>query len=153
MGLQIATRESSDVTILDFRGRLTVNGGGSELLSWHLKELVANGVRKLLLNLADITQIDNSGVSMIVRTLASLTIRGGDLRLVRPGGNVQEASRVLYLVDIIPSFEEETQALVSFRLLGSFANHRRPLHGCGRTAKCRGLLWNMPHATVRKRLH
>jgi hypothetical protein len=42
VGLQISIRESGDVTILDLRGRSTIDGGESELLSSRLKKLVAN---------------------------------------------------------------------------------------------------------------
>jgi anti-anti-sigma factor len=121
VGLQISIRESGDVTILDLRGRSTIDGGESELLSSHLQKLVANGVRKLLLNLRDLTQVDSSGVSIIVGTYVSLRGQGGDLRLLRPGGRVLEVFGVLHLLEIIPSFEDETQALASFRPLGNFA--------------------------------
>ena len=114
MSLQISIRESDDVTILDLRGRATIDGG-SQLLSSQLQELIANGVRKLLLNLGDLTQIDSSCFSIIVGTRASLKGRGGDLKLLRPGGHVLDAFRVLHLLDIISSFEDETQALASFR--------------------------------------
>ncbi len=114
MSLQISIRESGDVTILDLRGRATIDGG-SQLLGSHLQELVANGVSKLLLNLGDLTQIDSSCFSIIVGTRVSLRGRGGDLKLLRPGGHVLETFRVLHLLKIIPSFEDETQALASFR--------------------------------------
>jgi anti-anti-sigma factor len=114
VSLQISIRESDDVTILDLRGRATIDGG-SQLLSSQLQELVANGVRKLLLNLGDLTQIDSSCFSIIVGTRASLKSQGGDLKLLRPGGHVLDAFRVLHLLDIISSFEDETQALASFR--------------------------------------
>jgi anti-sigma B factor antagonist len=121
VGLQISIRESGDVTILDLRGRSTIDGGESELLSSHLQKLVASGVRKLLLNLRDLTQVDSSGISIIVGTYVSLRGQGGDLRLLRPGGRVLEVFRVLHLLEIIPNFEDETQALASFRQLGYFA--------------------------------
>ena len=54
MDLQISIRESGDVTILDLQGRATI-GADSDLLISHLQRLVANGVRKLLLNLQDIS--------------------------------------------------------------------------------------------------
>jgi len=120
VNLQVSIRESDDVTIMDLRGRATIDGG-SQLLSSQLQELVANGVRKLLLNLANLTQIDSSCFSIIIRTRISLRGRGGDLKLLRPGGHVLEAFRVLHLLEIIPSFEDETRALASFRPLGYFA--------------------------------
>ena len=118
MGLQISIRESGGVTILDLRGRSTIDDGESELLSSQLQELVANGVRKLLLNLGDLTQVDSSGISIIVGTYVSLCSRGGDLRLLRPSGRVLEVFRVLHLLEIIPKFEYEAEALASFRPQG-----------------------------------
>jgi anti-sigma B factor antagonist len=114
VGLQISIRVSGDVTILDLRGRATI-GADSELLSSHLRELLANGVRKLLLNLADLTQLDSSGISTIARSYVSLRRQGGDLKLLRPRGRVLMVLKVLHLLDIIPSFGDETQALASFQ--------------------------------------
>jgi anti-sigma B factor antagonist len=116
--LQISTRESGDVTILDLRGRSTIDRGESELLSNQLKKLVGNGVRKLLLNLADLTQVDSSGVSIIVGTYVSLKRQSGDLKLLCPSGRVLEVLTVLHLIDTIPSFEDEAEALASFRPRG-----------------------------------
>jgi hypothetical protein len=48
VGLQISIRECGDVSILDLRGRSTIDDGESDLLSGHLKKLVDTGVRKLL---------------------------------------------------------------------------------------------------------
>ena len=121
MGLQISIRESGDVTILDLRGRSTINGGESELLGSRLQELVARGARKLLLNLANLSQVDSTGVSIIAKTYVTLKGQGGDLGLLRPSGRVREVFAVLHLLEIIPSFEDETQALDSFKPQGYFA--------------------------------
>ena len=120
MDLQIAIRESGDVVILDLRGRSTMGCGG-ELLSSNLQKLVADGKRKLLLNLTDLTQIDSSGLGIIVRSYVSLRQKGGDLKLLCPWGRVLQVLNVLRLLNLIPSFEDETQALASFRPQGHFA--------------------------------
>jgi anti-anti-sigma factor len=116
--LQISTRESGDVSILDLRGKSTIDGGETELLSDQLRRLVSNGVRKVLLNLADLTQVDSSGVSIIVGTFVSLKRQDGDLKLLRPSGRVLEVLTVLHLIEIIPSFQDEAEALASFRPRG-----------------------------------
>ena len=118
MTLQISARESGDVSILDLRGRSTIDSGESELLSDQLRTLVANGVRKLLLNLEDLTQVDSSGVSIIVGTFVSLKRQSGDLKLLCPSGRVLEVLTVLHLIEIIPSFQDEAEALASFRSRG-----------------------------------
>jgi anti-sigma B factor antagonist len=93
-------------------------GDDTALLSSQLQTLVANGVRKLLLNLSDLAQVDSSGVSAIVRTCVSLRRQGGDLKLLCPCGRVLEVFRVLRLLKVIGSFEDENQALASFRPQG-----------------------------------
>src|SRR5713101_5612647 len=117
VGLQVSIRKSGDVTILDLQGRATI-GVDSDLLNSHLQKLVANGVRKLLLNLADVTQLDSSGISAITGTYVSLSRQGGSLKLLRPCGRVRAVLRVIRLLEIIPTFEDETQALASFRPQG-----------------------------------
>ena len=113
VGLQISIRESGDVTILDLQGRATI-GVDSDLLSGQLQRLVANGARKLLLNLADVTQLDSSGISVIAGTYVSLSSQGGSLKLLCPRGRVRAVLRVIRLLDIVPTFEDETQAVASF---------------------------------------
>ena len=117
MDLQISIRESGDVTILDLQGRATI-GANSDLLSGQLQKLVANGVRKLLLNLADVTQLDSSGISAIIGAYVSLSRQGGSLKLLCPCGRFQAVLRVIRLPDIIPTFEDEAQALASFQPQG-----------------------------------
>jgi len=117
MGLQISIRESGDVTILDLYGKAII-GVDSDLLIGHLNKLLASGVLKLLLNLADVTQLDSSGISAIVGTSASLRRQGGSLKLLCPRGRVRAVLRVVRLLETIPTFEDETQALASFRPRG-----------------------------------
>jgi len=120
VALQITVRECGDVIILDLRGRSTIEGE-SELLGRHLRKLVDNDVRRLVLNLADLTKIDSSGISIIVGTCAALRRRGGDLKLLCPSGRVLDVLTVVRLLEIIPSFENEAQALGSFGPRGYFA--------------------------------
>ena len=115
MSLQISTRAFGDVTIVDLRGRSTVDRGESDLLSKRLKKLIADGALDLLLNLSDLTQLDSSGISVIIESHVALRARGGRLKLLRPSGRVLEVFKVVRLLQIIPSFDDEAEALTSFR--------------------------------------
>lgn len=123
MGLQISSRQSGDVTILDLCGRSTINDGESGQLSGYLQRLVAGGASKLLLNLTNLTQIDSSGLSVLVTAYVSLRSRGGDLRFLCPRGRVLEVLTVLHLPQIIPCYENEAEALASFRPRHNLAQH------------------------------
>ena len=123
MALLISIRDCDDVSVVDFFGRSTVDTGESELLSKDLRKLLDVGIgkRELLLNLMNLSQIDSSGVSIIVEVFVSLKRAGGVLKLLAPRGRVLNVLRVFRLLDIIPSFEDETDALKGFRPQGDFA--------------------------------
>jgi len=121
MGLEISIRQSGDVTILDLRGRSTIDAGESELLSRHLRKLLASDVSKLLLNLADLTRIDSSGVSVNIDACVSVRRKSGDLKLLCPRERVLEVLHVLRLPEAIETFDDELKALASFRPLERFA--------------------------------
>ena len=116
--IDISIREVGDIKIVDLRGRSTIHGGESELLSTHLQKLVANGARKLLLNLVNVTYVDSSGVGIIIGTYVSLKRQRGELKLLCPCGRVLEVLTMFHVLDIIASFEDEAQALASFRPRG-----------------------------------
>ena len=114
MGLQISTRKSDDVTILDVTGRVMA-GHDSDLLSPHLQELVAKGASKLLLNLTAVTQMDSWSINAIAKTYGSLSRQGGSLKILCPSSRIRAVLKVVHLLDLIPTFEDEAQAVASFR--------------------------------------
>lgn len=114
LALQVSIRESGDVAILDLRGKATI-GEESKLLRSYFKALGAHGACNLLLNLEGLTQVDSSGVSTIVEAYNSLRRQGGNLKFLRPNGRVLAVLKVTHLLESIPSFEDEAQALASFR--------------------------------------
>jgi anti-anti-sigma regulatory factor len=115
VSLQIfGRRKFGDVAIIDLRGRWTTEDGEGELLNGHLRQLVANGTRKFLLNLADVTQIDSSGVSSMVKMRIFLRSHGADVKLLHPSKHAIELLKVLHLLEMIPTFDDENLAVASF---------------------------------------
>ena len=101
------------MTILDLGGTCTLDSG-SERLSGQLRRLFNNGVCNLVFNLEGLTQVDSSGISVLVETYLSVRRNGGNLKLLRLGNRVRMVLNLFRLLDIIPNFEDETQALASF---------------------------------------
>ena len=67
------------------------------------------------------SHVDSSGFGVIVKICVSLRENGGDLRLIRPTGGALLAFNVLRLLDLIRTFDNEDEALASFRPKGYFA--------------------------------
>ena len=114
MRLQILVRQCNDVTILDLTGKATIDASEGELLSKRLRALTDNGKHKLLLNLANLTQVDSTGISAIVESYLCLQCQDGELKLLGPRGRVLEVLTLFHLLDVIPSYIDERQALASF---------------------------------------
>jgi anti-sigma B factor antagonist len=114
VGLQVSIRESADVIIVDLTGMATI-GPANDFLDSQLRRLIENGTSKMLVNLTDVTQLDSSSIGSIVRAFTSLKRRGASLKLLRPRGNAGLALETVHLLDVIPSFEDETEAVASFR--------------------------------------
>jgi len=113
MGLEISKRVVNGITIVDLQGRATI-GANTDKLDHALRKLVAGGTLNILMNLAQVTMMDSSGIAAIVGTYVSLTRDGGSLKLSRPSSRVREVLRVMRLLNSIPTFENEDEALNSF---------------------------------------
>ncbi|MFQ5696513.1 MAG: STAS domain-containing protein, partial [Terriglobia bacterium] len=80
MALDIKTREAGGVTVLDLNGRIIL-GEATSALRDHIKKLLADNKSKLVLNLADVSFIDSTGVGTLVSGYSSVKAAGGELKL------------------------------------------------------------------------
>lgn len=113
MNLKISSRRSGDVTILDLEGRITI-GRDNDSLSSHLQDLAHRDAKKVLVNLAQVTQLDSSGLVTLVRAYTTFQRAGGALKLLRPAGHVREVLDLTRLTKTIPTLDEEAHAVASF---------------------------------------
>jgi anti-sigma B factor antagonist len=113
MPLQIDTREVSHVTILDVRGRIVL-GDEIHLLRDTVRKLVAEGKKKILLNLAHVDYIDSSGVGELVGCFTTVRNAGGELKLLNLSQKVQDVLHVTKLYTVFDIREDEFNAVKSF---------------------------------------
>jgi anti-sigma B factor antagonist len=114
MGLQISSRKSGNVTVLDLQGRVII-GVSNDALSTELRKLAESSPCDILVNLTGVTQMDSSGISTLVRSFVTLERQGGSLKLLNPMGHVREVLELTRLIQSIPSFTDEAKAIASFR--------------------------------------
>jgi anti-anti-sigma factor len=113
MGLQIAARNSQGVKVLDVRGRIVI-GANNDAFDAELRELAARMPCNLLINLADVTQMDSSGIGTLVKTFVTLKRDGGSLKILNPTGPVLAVLEVTGLIKCLPAYTDEAKALASF---------------------------------------
>ena len=111
--IEINVRDDSGVQVFDVHGRITI-GDSSEQLTMALQAVLQNGARKVVVMLDGVPQIDSSGISSLVRISIALGREGGKLHLVCKPGRVRDALSVTRLVEAIPTFNSEAEALKAF---------------------------------------
>ncbi len=113
MSVKLITRQVGDVSVMDAAGRITL-GEGSSVFRETLRELVAKGQKKVLLNLADVSYIDSSGIGELVSGFTSVTNQGGQLKLLNLNKRVQDLLQITKLYTVFEVFEDEAAAVRSF---------------------------------------
>jgi anti-sigma B factor antagonist len=111
--MKIMTRTIGDVRILDCSGKITL-GEGTMVVRNKVRDLVQSGVKKIVLNLADVSYIDSSGIGELVSTYTTVTTSGGQLKLLNLTKKFNELLAVTKLLTVFQVFDNEQAALASF---------------------------------------
>ena len=113
MDLTTHTRHVSDVTIVDIAGRLVL-GQESATLRRLVAELLENGHKKIVFNLADVNYIDSSGLGHLVSAFTSVRKQGGELKLLNLMKKVQDVMQIAKLYTVFDVMDDEAVAIKSF---------------------------------------
>jgi len=109
--MNIHTRTVGDVHILDISGKIVL-GQGTMVVRSTIKDLLHNGVKNIVLNLAEVGYIDSSGVGELVSSYTTVAKEGGQLKLLNLTNKVQEILAITRLLTVFQVYENE-QAAVS----------------------------------------
>ena len=114
MTMKANTRQVNGVTVVDMSGRITL-GEGSVILREAVKDLVAKGQRKILLNLGDVTYIDSSGIGELVSAFTSVRNQGGELKLLNLTKKVHDLLQITKLYTVFDIKDDERKAIEAFK--------------------------------------
>jgi anti-sigma B factor antagonist len=113
MSLKINIRETADAAILDMSGRVSLGDGLAELRD-SIREALAGDQKNILLNLAEVSHIDSSGLGQLIGSYATVTSRGGQMKLLNLQKRVNDLMQVTKLVTVFETYTNEEAALKSF---------------------------------------
>jgi anti-sigma B factor antagonist len=111
--VKLTNRQVGDVTVIDAVGRITL-GEGSSAFRDTLRDLVSKGHKKLLLNLAEVSYIDSSGIGELVSGFTTVTNQGGRLKLVGLTKRVKDLLQITKLYTVFEVYDEEADGVRSF---------------------------------------
>jgi anti-sigma B factor antagonist len=107
------TRIEPDITVLEMNGRITI-GRDCKQLEWTTENLVRGQQKKIILDLSGVTQIDSTGIGIIVMSAAQVKNSGGELRIAGANGHVEQVLRMTSLEKVVPLHPNITAASATF---------------------------------------
>ncbi len=113
MTMKTSTRQVDGITIIDLSGRITL-GEGSSVLRDLVRQTVAKGNKKILLNLGDVTYIDSSGIGELVSAFTSVRNAGGELKLLNLTKKVHDLLQITKLYTVFDVKDDEATAIQAF---------------------------------------
>jgi len=111
-GMTIQERIVSDVAIVRITGRVTLTEGTPEFDDV-LQRLVQQGHLRIVLDLADVPYIDSTALGSLLRTHATVSRRGGAMKLLNVKGHVRELLELTRLLTVFEAFDSEAEAIAS----------------------------------------
>ena len=111
--LNISNRQSGNITIVDLSGKIAL-GESNRALHEAIRGLISDGQKNILLNLANVSIIDSSGLGELVASYASVERSGGTLKLSNLSDRNIQLITITKLYTVFDVFDNEAEALASF---------------------------------------
>lgn len=106
-------RRIEGVNIVDLSGRITI-GEGTIVLKDAVRNLLQRNEKKILLNLADVSYIDSSGIGELVSSFTTVGNQGGKLKLLNLTKKVHDLLSITKLLTVFEVFDDEAKAIQNF---------------------------------------
>ena len=119
MSLSIEIRQIEVVVVLELAGRLSVLEPEVKQIA---RRLIERGARFFIINLANVSYLDNFGLGELCWIYTVVRNRGGDMKLLKPTPRIKQLLHITKLDTVFESFEHEADAIASMPVLRSFVS-------------------------------
>ena len=114
MSFTIKIRKVDNVVIMDLSGKLTIGEPVIQLRDT-LRGQVAEGNLKIIVNLADVSYVDSSGLGELVSSYTTVRGKGGDIKLLKLTAKIKDLLQMTKLLTVFEVFDDEGKGLGSFK--------------------------------------
>ena len=114
MSMKATIRQVDSVTVVDVSGRITLGEGCTQLREL-IRDQLSKGNKNILLNLADVTYIDSSGIGELVSGFTGVSRQGGSLKLLNLTKKVHDLLQITKLYTVFDIHDDEARAISSFQ--------------------------------------
>jgi anti-sigma B factor antagonist len=111
--MDIKERVVEGVSVLDMGGKIVL-GEGDLQIKERIRDLLADGQRRILLNLGDVSYIDSAGLGALISSYTTVKRENGQLKLVNLTKRIQDLLAITKLITVFDTYDSEKEALASF---------------------------------------
>ncbi|MEW6126198.1 MAG: STAS domain-containing protein [Acidobacteriota bacterium] len=111
--MNISERVVEGVSVLDLSGKIVLGEGDIQIKD-RIKDLLADGQRRILLNLGDVSYIDSAGLGALISCYATTKREGGSLKLMNLTKRVQDLLTITKLITVFDCYDSEREAIDSY---------------------------------------
>ena len=114
MTMKATIRQVDSVMVIDVSGRITLGEGCAQLREL-IRDQLGKGNKQILLNLADVTYIDSSGIGELVSAYTAVSNQGGQLKLLNLTKKVHDLLQITKLYTVFDIHDDEAKGIASFQ--------------------------------------
>jgi anti-sigma B factor antagonist len=111
--MKIGSRMVGDIHFLDCSGKITL-GKGTMAVRTTVGDILKGGGKKIVLNLANVTHIDGSGVGELVSTYTAVATHGGQLKFLSLTKKILKILALTKLLTVFQVYDSEPTTIASF---------------------------------------
>jgi anti-sigma B factor antagonist len=111
--VEIDVRKQGKVHVIRMRGQLKL-GDPVEELRTALDSVLAEGHTSVVASMGEVPMADSSGIGALIRYQSTLKQKGGAIKLVQPSKLVTQTLKILGLLNMFETFDDEAAAIASF---------------------------------------
>ena len=111
--VSVTERQVGDVFVVSLDGNIIVDGSACKVREI-IRRLLAEGCRKILLDMAHVRWVDSAGLGTLVAALVSVTREGGQIKLLKVRQNVKDLLSVTKLDTVFTTYDDEAEALNAY---------------------------------------
>ncbi|MFZ0799440.1 MAG: STAS domain-containing protein [Terriglobales bacterium] len=112
--LEIQTKHvQPEIVVLEITGRITL-GRESKQLEWAVESLVGEGRKKVIFDLAGVTNVDSTGIGIIVMSAGKMKKAGGELRVAAATAHVEDVLKMTNIDQLVVLHPTTAAAAANF---------------------------------------
>jgi anti-sigma B factor antagonist len=111
--MKLSTEKRDDVFLMTLKGKIM---GGPESAQFHqaLKDAIAKGERKAVLDLGGVEWMNSSGLGLLISGFTTLRNAGGEMKLARATEKIQSLLVITKLITVFETHDTVDAAVASF---------------------------------------